>query len=445
MAAATLPTQPQAGARMIGVQVLSVTPAARDVITLALALPGTRRAPAVYRPGQFIALAFPTTDGKTLYRSYSLCGDGRADFPWEITIKRHQAGLISNHLIDRIRPGMVLQASLPQGSFTLPAAVRPGQPIVFVAAGSGITPIYGMLRALAHVPTEQRPRVWLHYGYHSPADGIYLRELAALDPQHEWLTQHYYVSSAGYRLRAEQVVASMGAQAAAAEWYVCGPSALKRSLEAVALRQGVPAARIHAELFVSPPPRAAVPAGAAPASVRLLGSGTALDVRPGDTLLETLERHGYQPDFDCRAGACGTCRLHLLAGQVRNGSGSGGLTPAERAAGYVLACTAQPVGEVTIASPAQSAATAARRHSTRKALRFSLVAAAAGLFLTAWTFTNHSPTAQASGSGPSLPSLPSISGDDGSNSSSSNNASNGPSWFSNQPSSSGGSTSTGVS
>ncbi|HEY7833709.1 MAG TPA: 2Fe-2S iron-sulfur cluster-binding protein [Ktedonobacterales bacterium] len=406
--ASTMPQARRPAARegMIGVQVVACTPAAHEVVTLALALPGTQRAPAAYLPGQFITLEFATAQ-RTFYRSYSLCGDGRVEAPWEITVKRHHAGLISRHLYDRVRPGMLLRASLPQGGFTLPAPLRPDQPIVFVAGGSGIAPIYGMLRALARLAPALRPRVWLHYAYHSPADAIYGRELAALDPRRQWLTQWHYIATNGYRLRPEQTLAPLGAAIGEAEWYVCGPEALKRGIETAALRQGVPAARIHGEVFASPATAGdtvsatASSAGGRRPRVRLADSGAVLTAAPGATLLETLERAGYHPDFSCRAGACGTCRLRLVAGQVRNGDGSG-LTPAERAAGDVLSCVARPVGDVTLASAGVPGGQGGGRHRPgQRALRIGLTAAAAALFVAAWGFTNHSPVTAASSAGAS--------------------------------------------
>jgi ferredoxin-NADP reductase len=414
--AAVMPLEQRSpvAARKTTVQVLECVPAARDAVTLLLALPTKRCAPAPYLPGQFITLAFPTAQ-RTVYRSYSLCGDGRADAPWEITVKRQDHGLISTYLCHRVRPGMLVRTSLPQGSFTLPAVVRPEAPLVFIAGGSGITPIMGMLRALSRLAPTQRPRVWLHYAYHGPEDAIYGRELAALDPQRTWFTLRQYVSTHGERLRAEQASACLVAEAPSAEWYVCGPDGLKRSLAAEARRLGVPAAHFHAEVFASPHPHpvAAAPTATGRARIRLAGSGAVLDTQSGETVLEALERHGYGPEFSCRAGACGTCRLRLLAGQVRNGVGSG-LSPAERTAGYVLSCVAQPVGDVTLAFAGIPVATAPRagkpatitataqatqgRHTDRAAakrsLRLSLTAAAASLFLAAWGVTSHTTAAQ---------------------------------------------------
>jgi ring-1,2-phenylacetyl-CoA epoxidase subunit PaaE len=446
---------------MITVQVVAVIPAAHDAVTLLLALPRTNRAPSQYRPGQFITLAFPTTES-TLYRSYSLCGEGRADIPWEITVKRQHAGLVSNYLYRNVAPGMLLQASLPQGRFTLPDTMRSEMPIVFVAGGSGITPIYGMLRALAQLAPSLRPRAWLHFAFHSPADAIYAQELSRLDPSGRWLTQRYYSTANGQRFRPEQALARLGNQATDAHWYVCGPAGLKRNVESAALRIGVPAAHIHAEVFASPPvPTAAGIRGSSEVSrVRLAESGVVLDAKQSETVIETLERYGYSPDFECSAGACGTCRLRLLAGEVQNGV-TDALTPSERRAGYILACVAQPVGEITLAGVEQpvaqsghSAGTGARppstsRRSTRKVLRWAMAAAVLGLFFSLWDFTSHSVKSQTSTSNGSTtsPSLPGFSpqrGDDGGDSGQGQSPSN-PGSFSTQPSQSVPSTSTGVS
>ncbi len=448
-------------AQAVSVQVLACVPAARDAVTLQLAMPGTRRAPAPYSAGQFITLAFRSAE-RTYYRSYSLCGDGRRDAPWEITVKRHDKGVISTYLCQRARPGMVLQSSLPQGSFTLPEVIRPGAPLVFVAGGSGITPIYAMLRALARLAPAQRPRVWLHYAYHSPEDAIYGRELAELDPQRQWLTQRQYVTTRGNRLRAEAVLASLGTEAQGTEWYICGPEGLKRALEAEAKRREVPAQRLHMETFASPHTRTGAAAGGAGrARVRIAESGAILATQPGETLIETLERHGYSPEFSCRAGACGSCRLRLLAGQVRNGDGEG-LSPRERAAGYVLSCVGEPVGDVTLstegvglpmagraggkdAAPGARGTKSGRMARSRGmtyALRASLAAAALGLFIHFWGLTSHG---VASLSGSTTTSTSSGTSSSASNSSNSSSSSSNSSSGTSSSGSSGISTSTGQS
>lgn len=457
-------------------QVIGRAVTARNTVTFWLAAPGTRRAPAPYQPGQFITLALPGgAKGQVIYRSYSLCGDGRPDQPWEITVKRCADGLGSGYLHDRVTPGTTLPVSLPGGTFTLPQpqAISAAKSLVFVAAGSGITPIYGMLRALAALPPERRPHAQLHYAYHSPQDAIYNDAITALDPQGTWLRQWRYISTARQRMSAAQVVQLAGAQAPYADWYLCGPTDLMGAVESTARQVGAAPEHIHTERFYSPPQRAAQTAvgGATVARVRVAETGATLASHTGETLLETLERHGYEADFSCRAGSCGTCRLKVLGGRVKNPNGQA-LTPAERAAGYVESCVAQPVGDVTIALdgvasppaatratravPAAGAKTGAKgraavaasrgagRATTRRRLRWTLAVASIALFGTVWNLTNHGITSAATSTNSSSSSNSSNSSNSSSSSSSSNSSSSssnssssnnsGGSIFSSQPS-----------
>jgi ring-1,2-phenylacetyl-CoA epoxidase subunit PaaE len=391
-------------ANRVTVQVVQREVPMDGVVRLSLALPGTFQAPAPYAPGQFITLALPT-QRQTLYRSYSLCGSGNPNQPWVITVKRQQMGVVSTYLYEQVREGMIFQASLPHGTFVLPARLAPRMPLIFVAAGSGITPIFGMLSALALLPPERRPLVQLHYASRSPAETIYLRELEALDPESTWLRRSYYFSAQGTRLTPQAALGNVGQQAARAHWYICGPEALKRDLQKHLQSYAVPAEHVHVETFASP---AAPPAsgnanqfpGAARgigARVRVADTGAVLSVQPNETLLTALERHGYTPDYSCRAGACGTCKLRLLSGNVQPCGDA--LSPAERQAGYVLSCVARPVGDVTIASagdpPVAGLASAAarripaRRQAAIRRVRALTAVAVFGLLVGSWSLVNY--------------------------------------------------------
>src|SRR5712671_5201960 len=158
--------------RAIAVQVIRHDVIAPNVITLSLAQPGTKQAPGPYLPGQFITLVIPGNNGN-IYRSYSLCGNGNPRDPWEITIKRIPGGVVSNYLYVIVKVGMILNTLPPRGAFMLPASLRPEQTFVFVAVGSGITPIRGLLRAIAALPPGSRPKAQLHYASRSAQETIY--------------------------------------------------------------------------------------------------------------------------------------------------------------------------------------------------------------------------------------------------------------------------------
>ena len=181
-------------AHMLPVQVIGRDVVAPGVVSVFIVLPGTHQAPAPYLPGQFVTLALPTAR-ETLYRSYSLCGDGDSTRPWELTIKRMEMGAVSTFFYNSVRPGTLLYASLPRGTFTLPSHIGPESILMMVALGSGITPIMGMLRAVAAMAGASARSSQLHYASPSWEEMIFGQELSEMDPDETWLRIMNYLSS----------------------------------------------------------------------------------------------------------------------------------------------------------------------------------------------------------------------------------------------------------
>jgi ferredoxin-NADP reductase len=387
---------------MLPVQVIERTVIAPDVVSVQIVLPGTSQAPAPYLSGQFVTLALPTAR-ETLYRSYSLCGDGDPSRPWELTIKRVQQGAVSNFFYQSVQQGTLLYASLPRGTFTLPGRLIPEMAFVFVATGSGITPLMGMLRAIRRMPEQERPLVQLHYASRTPEDIIYGDELDEMDPDRIWLRQLHYVSSEGYRMTVDNILDYAGSAAVRAHWYMCGADNFKRELQTELEAMGVPVRQIHTEVFGSqhgPAYRIGQSAASTePTDLFIADTGDALNVEPGETLLAALERNGYHPNFSCRAGICGSCKLRMLEGEVDQPGEI--LSPAEKANGYVLSCIAHPLGQVTLASGGRAPAGMVRRKVTGisggksrtsvTGVRAVALVGMSALALGSWSLTNHQP------------------------------------------------------
>lgn len=382
------------------VQVICHEVIAPDVVTLSLAQPGTTHTPGPFLPGQFITLAIPGPDG-VLYRSYSLCGTSDPRAPLEITLKRVPGGMVSNYLFETVKVGMILHILPPRGTFLLSPVLHAGQTLIFVAVGSGITPIRSFLRTLAALPPGSRPAAYLHYASRSPRETIYRRELLQLD----WLQQTHYLKTEGVRMTPSQIIANSSPFSRETHWYICGPEAFTFQLRDALLSAGFPDQAIHFETFTSQTrqKRAHPPAQAIVGQLAIQDTGAILDVRAQETLLEALERQGYQPVFGCRAGSCGACRLRVLRGQIHH-PGTAVLTATERQEGFVLGCTAQPQGNVLIETggiPPRSLPGGMRKVSTRRntqKYRLRLVAAVLTCLLTAglWQLTDHKVSASSS-------------------------------------------------
>lgn len=83
--------------------------------------------------------------------------------------------------------------------------------------------------------------------------------------------------------------------------------------------------------------------------IRLHPAGKTVPCGPEDTLLTALERAGYALPNNCRAGACGECKVKILEGQFDQGFVLDmALSREERAQGYGLICMAKPLSETIV-------------------------------------------------------------------------------------------------
>lgn len=281
-----------------------------------------------FRAGQHINLSVDI-DGRKRTRCYSpASAEGQRLL--ELTIGRHEGGLVSEHLYRNARPGMIVGLDKVGGDFVLPA-VRPRR-ILLISGGSGITPVMSMLRTL--LAEQYAGRVaFVHYA-RNPEEACYRDELATM-PRVKVLHGYTRTSQSGDLqgyFDAEHLQAAMPD---AETVFVCGPPAL-----IAAVREQRPDA--ISESFV--PPVFTAPPKASGGQVNFLGSTIAV-VDDGRTLLEQAEAAGLQPASGCRMGICHSCTCRKTAGAVRNLI-TGAVSTAESE--DIQICVSVPVGDVQI-------------------------------------------------------------------------------------------------
>ena len=139
--------------------------------------PGDQAGPRLARPtpGQYIRIGVDV-DGVRQWRAYSLTSETDRPDGWiAITVKAIPDGKVSNHLVRRATVGTIVQLDQAAGEFILPAATP--RKILFLTAGSGITPVMGMLRNL---PATHRAMWWSCTAPPPPTTSIFAGELRAL-------------------------------------------------------------------------------------------------------------------------------------------------------------------------------------------------------------------------------------------------------------------------
>jgi ferredoxin-NADP reductase len=330
-------------ARIVGVEYET-----DDAVTLVLDDPPS----ALGRPGQFLTVELDV-DGERLRRAYSLSAASE-DGP-TVTVKRVERGRVSNHLNDRVRRGDAIWVRGPSGSFVWEPSERPRRH-VFVAGGSGITPIHAILKAAL---ARSRDRMLLVYGNRRARDIIFSDSLNRLVEGYpgrldiEWVLERPPPGFEGTTGRLEPRVLSDALDAhdvgADAEFWICGPEPVRSATRALLEDRGVPAGQLHEEIFVRPVSRtdAPTPSAPQPVVVRQDGIRHELVVAPGDTLLEAGLAAGAPMPFSCAMGGCAACRVRLVDGDVMMDEPNC-LTADERRDGWILTCVARPLTRCTL-------------------------------------------------------------------------------------------------
>ncbi len=133
-------------------------------------------------------------------------------------------------------------------------------------------------------------------------------------------------------------------------WWLCGPYGMVVGARELLAGLGVPADRVHQELFhaddepVADRPEAPVGGELSEVTVVLDGRGSTLSLPRDRSVLDGAQRSRPDLPFACKGGVCGTCRALVTEGEVamrRNFA----LEEKELADGYVLTCQARPVSD----------------------------------------------------------------------------------------------------
>jgi stearoyl-CoA 9-desaturase NADPH oxidoreductase len=278
----------------------AVLPETRDAATVVIR-PGADWQP--HRPGQYVRIGIDV-DGIRMWRAYSITSDlGRTDGCFTVTVKAIPGGRVSNHLVHGTRPGTLVQLDQATGEFCLPEQ-RPGKAL-FVTAGSGITPVMGMLRN----HPELTDVVLVHSA--PTADdvvfGAELRELAA-DGRIRLVEQH--TDTAGM-LDAATIATLVPDHAERSTW-ACGPVGMLEMLEEHWAAAGI-ADRLYTERF-----RPKVLVTGEGGTVTFTKNGTTLEADGATPILDAAEDAGVLMPSGCRMGICYGCVLPLREGAVRD-------------------------------------------------------------------------------------------------------------------------------
>jgi ferredoxin-NADP reductase len=263
-----------------------------------------------HEPGQYIRVGFDI-DGKRHWRAYSLTSEpDRPDGFISITPKLVESGVVSPFVNRKLKPGDLVLLSDVEGQFVLPDPLP--DKLLFISAGSGITPIMSMLRSL-HRRDAVDDVVHLHSARHAH-EVIFGSELRGLVDEYE-----------GFRLH-EQHTSKQGRMTPAdldelcPDWrereaFASGPGEMLDALSEHWDREG-DCDRLHVERFQ--PVIGVDGAEGEGGTITFLNSDKEVDCDGGTPILVAGEEAGLELPFGCRMGICHTCVGVFRSGKLRD-------------------------------------------------------------------------------------------------------------------------------
>lgn len=314
-------------------------------------------APLAYQAGQFLTFII-NLHGTEYRRSYSLSSTPGVDTLPAVTVREKENGEMSRHILRNWKAGDIITSIQPSGRFTLDSIPDRPRDIFLLGAGSGITPLFSLLKYVLY--NEPAAHVKLVYSNTTHQRTIFYQQLEKLEAQFGDRLHIMYLFSVEapedkmtYRRLSNLLLEPLVKQQlrfnkADAQFFVCGPPDYMRMILLTLTFMGFDETQQHKENFVvntSPQlARIGTPEDRSIKQVVLkTNNGEHLLSVPGNmTILNAALAQGISLPYSCRGGVCGSCTARCSDGEVWM-AWNEVLTDKEIEQGFVLTCTCYPV------------------------------------------------------------------------------------------------------
>ncbi|MBS1934632.1 MAG: iron-sulfur cluster-binding domain-containing protein [Bacteroidetes bacterium] len=310
-----------------------------------------------YNAGQFLTFIFKHKDSE-LRRSYSLSSNPDIDKHLSVTVKRVVNGEISRYLLDHLQIGELLTTLPPAGKFTIKTNQDFERQFFFIAAGSGIVPVFTLIRQV--LKDEPKSKILLVYQNHDEKQIIFENELKGLAGKHPTYFQIIYLFSkpesrshlperltnnALEKIIEENILAERKIL-----FFLCGHAAFMRMCLFTLKWMGFEEDQIKKENFTVeyvPPPPLITDTKPKKIIAGIYGHTFHFEVKYPDTILDAALKNNIQLPYSCRGGRCSTCTATCVSGKIKM-SINEVLTEKDIQNGLVLTCVSYAETDVEL-------------------------------------------------------------------------------------------------
>ena len=322
-----------------------------DAVSVAFDVPNELEKEFQFLPGQYITIQI-NLDDSLIRRAYSICSSPDSG-ELRVAIKYVDKGRFSNFANHILKEGDTLDVAGPEGRFVLEVETSKQKDYLAIAAGSGITPVISMIKAV--LQNEKDSRFALIYGSKSGEKTIFKKELDELAVSTNGRLQVQYVYSQIIsdkalfgRIDAKLVKEHLKNKYSGWNfdtYFLCGPEEMIDDAKAMLIKNGINEDAIKFELFSSTSNKKEVTkslSGNAEICVVLDDEETTFEMRMDELILDAALAKGLDAPYSCQGGVCSSCLAKVVEGKAvmeRNTI----LDEDEIEEGLILTCQAHPV------------------------------------------------------------------------------------------------------
>lgn len=317
-----------------------------------------------FKQGQYLTLK-TEIDGKEVRRSYSLCS-GPHEGELKVAVKKIPDGTFSTFVNDELQEGDILEVMPPMGDFYTEMNPANSKNYIAFAAGSGITPIMSIMKAV--LKAEPNSTFTLFYVNKYASTVIFKEEIEGL--KNIFLDRlrvfHFFsreisdlplFSGRMTGEKAKDILDKLIDLKKDHEFFLCGPQEMVFDIRDTLEEAGVKKENVHFELFTSADggenkkriqTKLAKQEKVCEVFIKDGGNSFGFNLPMGtDNILDAAIARGADLPYSCKGGVCSTCKAKLVEGEIEMAVNYA-LEPEEVEAGYILTCQAYPVSEKVI-------------------------------------------------------------------------------------------------
>lgn len=339
--------------------------AASDSVIITFEVPDTIRPDFEFVSGQYLTIK-ADINGESIRRSYSICSAPHEE-KISIGVKKIAGGKMSSFLNDMISKGDTLEVMTPEGKFVVNTEDHLEREHYFIAAGSGITPVLSMIKAV--LESEPLSKCYLYYGNRNEDSIMFKDELDRLADYYKGQLEVRHTLSKPTKMKASGLKGIFGMKTTAwkgeegridiakfinflelyppklseQHYYICGPAELIMMCEEILKEKEIPKGSIHREYFTTPDSKKESVSGKDGAKLIATINEDVYEttISKGKTVLDALIDIKANPPYSCTSGACSSCIAKVVKGAVEM-EVSFALDKDEIDQGYILTCQAHP-------------------------------------------------------------------------------------------------------